>query len=191
MCISRQVVYRYGGGLPSQDEVDDFLLSKELYKVKAEAESIVQYFNGSSRKNTFLRHLKNGSSGYFLVSENEWVTYAWMSVPESKLPKHIPFWVKDENVYWIYYCRTKENFRGNGFYKAALKMLIIEAYEKSGDPKIFIDTISNNVSSRRAILSSGFLPEGIITAWSIKFLKMHILTIGLWKRHTQHPALPQ
>ena len=189
MCLRREVVYVFDDKIPPMKVVDEFLLREDLTRIPANQDTITKYFKYSQKKKPFIKNLIDGSIGCFLVNEKEWVTYAWMSTPGQKPPTQIPNWVKNEQVYWIYYCRTKENYQSKGYYKAALKILIMEAYYKNKNAGIFIDTNAANIPSRKAILSSGFSPAGVIKSLPIRIPKRHLITIGKWGKGSKHPLL--
>jgi hypothetical protein len=136
----------------------------------------------------FTKFAIQGFVGLVLHEGDNWITYGWLSTPYSRQPVHLPSWIKRLNVYWIYYCRTKDQCRGRGFYKLALRLLVGHVLSK-GEPTVYIDTEQANIASRRAILSTGFQPCGVMqcTSYGIPWLRHY--TVGKWSHTAQHPEL--
>ncbi len=108
-----------------------------------------------------------------IFNQSEWIAYGWIRTPGTKAPPHLPYWVGRLPVYWLYTARTKEKYQNRGYNKLLKNLRIdyIRALETAKEPEIYCDTVENNIPSRRSTLSSGFVPEGILTRRYFKFLK--------------------
>ena len=142
-------------------------------------------------QNRFCKFLARGFRGIVWYNEeDEWVSYAWISLPETSGPPHLPRYIRQLPVYWIFYCRTKEEYRGRGFYKASLSILCNWARERDPKAEIYIDTEPSNVPSRKAIEVVGFTPAGIISVWMLRLPKLGSVVIGgSWNREDKHPGV--
>lgn len=127
--------------------------------------------------------------GLILVYDGEWISYGWSSQPGHH-PPHVPPWVNDLSAYWIFYCHTKEEFRGRGLYKQLLRRMVAIAYENESHPAIYVDALPINIASRRSIVSSGFNPAGVLTTYKFWLPRIaHIAVAGSWHRDQAHPPL--
>jgi RimJ/RimL family protein N-acetyltransferase len=143
------------------------------------------------RHRTFARFLKQDMHGYVLCREGVWTTYGWLRPPGRPAPPHLPDWLRHLDVFWIFFCRTKEEYRGRGFYKLMLAHLVAAAQvEAAGlDAGIYIDTDSGNLPARRAIQASGFTPQGIIRAARYRIPKTATIVRGSWNPTAPHPTI--
>jgi GNAT superfamily N-acetyltransferase len=138
----------------------------------------------------FCKFLAKGFRGIVWYNEDEWVSYAWISLPETSGPPHLPRYIRQLPVYWIFYCRTKEEYRGRGLYKASLSILCNWARERDPKAEIYIDTEPSNVPSRKAIEAVGFTPAGIISIWTLGLPKLGSVVIwGSWNKEAKHPGM--
>lgn len=126
------------------------------------SESAVEVLFGDdpARRGRFLRFVRAGFPGLFLVRNGEWVSYGWVTAPGAGRPRHLPRWAGKLGAWWIFYCHTREEFRGQGNYKRLLAQLV--ALIRARDPAALIlcDTLPENFASRSAVLQSGFVPAG-------------------------------
>lgn len=181
------LVYEYGGQCPAiargTSDVSCAFLNAKL---------ISHFFDADhQRKRTFTQFIKKGFVGLILYRGDEWITYAWMSTPFSMQPVHLPPWGSKLGAYWIFYCGTKEQHRNRGYYKLAMRFLIQYAFETGPNPTVYIDTDVSNIPSRRAILSVGFQPRGILECIKCGIPKVGYLTFGRWEKGVQHPELSE
>lgn len=139
------------------------------------------------RRTTFMKFLRQGHKGIIWYSKDEWASYAWISLPETSGPSHLPRQIRQRPVYWIFYCRTRDKYQGHGLYKASLSLLSKWARERDAKAEIYIDTEPDNVPSRRAIEAVGFLPKGVITTLTLQLPKLSFVVWGRWDPHAPHP----
>ena len=150
------------------------------------------YFSRESMlRNTFRQFLAKGFVGLVWHMESEWISYAWMSTPETLGPPHLPRWIKRLPVYWIFYCRTKEQYQGRGLYKASISLLTRWARERDPNAQVYIDTSPDNIPSRKAIESVGFTPAGMINTLTLRLPKVNLVLWGRWDRKAIHPEIPK
>jgi RimJ/RimL family protein N-acetyltransferase len=189
MIYRKSLVYYY----PFHHMENLFILDKpsiECSYIKATNENLSNYFHSDSKKiSLFKKFLGNGCQGIYLVNNREWIAYGWITKPNIGKPPHLPNWIKIFGFCWIFYCHTKEEYRGKGFYKMLLQLLITMALENYPQNRIMIDTSIENIASRKAIRSVGFLPNGIIDCINIPISKMNRAIIGKWDKYKTHPAL--
>jgi len=138
----------------------------------------------------FKGFLTNGFVGIVWHHKGNWVSYAWMSLPETDGPPHLPRYIRQLPVYWIFYCRTKEEYGGQGLYKASLSILCNWARKRDPKAEVYIDTEPSNVPSRKAIETVGFIPAGIISVWTLGLPKLGSVAIwGSWNKEAEHPGV--
>lgn len=137
-----------------------------------------------SRLETFLRFLANGHHGVVRERGGAWVAYGWLATPGGSPPDHVGR--VGRGRYWIHYCRTADEHRGRGHYRAAVERLVADAQgHATGWATVFIDTREDNAPARRAIERLGFRPDGVMTIWRLPKTNF---TLRRWDRRSQHPA---
>jgi RimJ/RimL family protein N-acetyltransferase len=173
MIIERasHLVYEYESACPpltqmSSDVGHLFLNQSQIYRFFADT--------GDWRR-LFCRFVKQGFTGVVLHKGDEWVAYAWLATPRSPQPIHLPSWVKGSDMYWVFYCRTRDEYRNRGYFEMALRILLRRAFEEVARPAVYIDACPVNSPSRRAMLDVGFRPRRIVacTSLGIPGLKRH------------------
>lgn len=179
------LVYTYPGSVPEEEPKILGGFTQELLSTA----QIDRFFGRSATlRLRFMRYIRQGFVGMLIHDGSQWITYAWMSTPSSGLPPHLPKWKNVERVYWIFGCRTEERFRGKGYYKQALRLLMHQALRLEGcQPQILIDTSLHNRPSRRAISEIGFEPAGVIRCASLALPFICRFVWGEWHRHEAHP----
>lgn len=157
---------------------------------KSDAQTIIKFFeNDPKRLSAFSKFLRRGCLGIVWHNGREWIAYAWMSLPETCAPPHLPQWIRRLPVYWIFFCRTKDKYQGQGLYKASLSLLARWARERDPKAEVYIDTEPYNIPSRRAIEAVGFSPRGIITTWTLRVPKLSLVLWGRWDQDAPHPEV--
>lgn len=141
------------------------------------------------RKTAFLQFLRNGHYGVILYVGNEWVNHLWMSLPNTFGPPHLPNSIKREPVYWLFYGHTREEFRGQGYQKLALRLLTEKALNKDAQAKIYGDTRADNIASRKSFISVGFEPKGVINTHELRIPRIKSWVWGSWDMDEEHPGL--
>lgn len=179
------LVYEYVGPCPAiiqgTSDVDCTFL---------DARHVSRFFDTDERrKHTFNTFVQKGFVGLVLHRGDEWVTYGWISTPYSPQPIHLPGWVSKLSAYWIFYCSTKPQYSNQGYYKLAMRLLIQHAFRARPSPSVYIDTGVSNIPSRRAILSVGFQPRGILKCTKCGIPRLGYLTFGRWEKGIDHPKL--
>lgn len=178
------LVYRFMGDLHSTKEE----LPEGIGLSSLEDETVRERYFGKdvSRKKVFARFAEQGSMGLLLHTPHEWVTYAWMARPSGPQPPHLPRQAR--GYFWIFWCHTHENFRRQGHYQRALRLLLAAAADEVGHqrPPVYIDTNQNNEPSRRAIARTGFAPYGQMQAVTLPRIPPFK---GQWSRNQPHPVL--
>ncbi len=135
------------------------------------------------RRRLFLRFLRDGFSGVFLVRNGRWVSYGWYTSPGAGRPPHLPPWAGQMGAYWIFHCRTREEYRNQGNYKRLLAQIAQLINVRDDAAWVLCDTLPDNFASRSAVLQSGFRPAGVLTSYCPVpgvFLK------SLWDRQREH-----
>ena len=152
---------------------------------RASVETVCRLFcDDALRRTASLNFLRRGMWGVLFHQGDAWQTYAWMSRPSTAGPGHLPAWAGRLGAYWIFYCRTREAYRGQGLYGAAMDRLAALARAEDPDATIYIDTSTSNTPSRRAILRAGFLPCGTALVLDVPGIRPR----GIWLRGREHPG---
>ncbi len=136
-----------------------------------------------ARCRKFQGFLRSGYFGYFLARRGQWITYGWCTQPGTPAPPHLPRWAGEPGAYWVFYCHTHEEFRGQGHFKRLLVRLVAEAYQRRENPLVLCDTLPGNFPSRSAALQAGFVPAGVLTAY--RPMRGFIVG-GAWRRDEAH-----
>jgi RimJ/RimL family protein N-acetyltransferase len=98
--------------------------------------------------------------------------------------------MKPRGSYWILWGHTKEEFRGLGCFTKGLKHIVEETQSVRYAPLIYVDARVENIPSRRAILSAGFSPAGVITTRQLWVPRLGSFAIrGSWQRQVVHPGV--
>lgn len=164
---------------------------REVDWIWADVSSVQRFFSPCDVGRTFTSFLRKGFTGLVFHRGEDWIAYGWMANPWTDGPRHLPKWVGDLGVYWIFYCRTRENFRGRGLYTSALRHLVGRACQGGRQTSILVDTDSANIPSRRAIMSAGFHPKGAIVTYTIQIPRLGRRVWGNWDSEFVHPPMPE
>lgn len=140
---------------------------------------------------TFHRFLKRKFVGVLFYNADQWAAYCWMTTPRTGQPPHLPSWTGKLGAYWLFYSHTRDEYRGQGLYKNALKLLINEARnrEKGGSPLIYGDTDAGNIAPRHTLFTLGFRPDGVLVCYRFSLPGLLSFTLGRWHRDRAHPPL--
>lgn len=139
-----------------------------------------------NRVRLFREFLAGGNLGLMLAGKKEWIAYGWMTVPGRGCPPHLPSWARGMNAYWVFHCHTKEKFRGRGIYKYLLGELVSVA-RRLGPGDVYIDALPENTVSQRAIIASGFVPNGVTETFKVWLPRMgKFILRGSWSRQQPH-----
>jgi RimJ/RimL family protein N-acetyltransferase len=186
---STELVFRY-------DENDGVACEKDSPDqptwINADRENVESIFDGDRRlAKLFQNFLQEGCIGLVLVQNRNWICYGWMSIPGKSPPPQLPRWIRELDVYWIFYCHTREGFRGRGHYKRLLRQLVGRARNREARTEIYIDTQLDNIASRRAITATGFRPCGMIETYKFWIPRLGDWVIwGTWTQRETHPCPP-
>jgi len=143
------------------------------------------------RHATFRTFLAKGYRGVLVLDGALWVGHAWLSLPGTPGPPHLPSWVGRAHPYWLFHSHTREPYRGRGILKAMVQWrLALLATLEGRRGRVFSDVGAGNVASRRALLSQGFRPMGTIIYLSLKLPFLGSCRLCHWSRAAQHPPLP-
>lgn len=95
-----------------------------------------------------------------------------MSAPDTPGPIHLPFFIQKLKVYWIFYCRTADDFQGRGLCKRSIITLCKWSREREPEGSVYIDSETTNIASIRAIQACRFQPNGTILTWGLYIPKL-------------------
>lgn len=153
-------------------------------------ESSIQRFFASKHllRRRFQHFLRSGCLGLFLIRDDRWVAYAWSMQPGSRgHPPHLLRRTLPADAYWIFYCHTHADFRGQGIFKRVLVQLISIIQARSADAPIYVDVLPGNVPSNRAVTRTGFIPSGVIIVYKLWLpLGGGLVFSGKWMRDRPH-----
>lgn len=167
--------------------------SQEERWIHASENSIRWLFRADpSRRRKFLRFLRAGYFGLFLVRNGEWVSHGWITQPRNRAyPPHLPRRVSDLGAYWIFYCHTRKPFRNQGIQKRLIAQFVNLVRTRQPDGMVVCDVLPNNIPSIRAAIQSGFIPFGVVVTYRlwVPFAGGLILG-GEWLRDQPHFVKP-
>ena len=103
------------------------------------------------------------------------IIYDWMSRPSTGGPQHL-----------LASIQTQDGFRGLDYYKLALRLLAQQALKENEHASTYVDTSASNVASRRAIVSVGFRPKGVIITYRLQLAKVSV-DVKWWDAEAAHP----
>jgi GNAT superfamily N-acetyltransferase len=183
---NRHLIY----SLPA-DWIQRTLNSTEVELTWADYSTVDRLFRRERKlRARFHGFLRRRCIGLFQCISGGWVTYAWTSMPGRRGPDHMPV-TSREKAYWIFHCGTRESFRGRGLYQQSLQVLAERARQECAGTDVFIDTQTNNLPSRRAILSVGFQPLGMAKSWTLSMPRVIAWTYASWQKDQPHPLVPR
>lgn len=166
----------------------DIELPRSVVCEVADRQNIALLFaDDPRRRRRFLQFLRRGYLGVFLIENNQWAAYAWMSRSSTIGPDYLPKALRNMGVHWIFNCRTHETFRGRGFYKQILAILIEYALKEKGSVlKVYASASMTNIPSRKGILAVGFEPAGVLTSHAIRLPLGRRWVRGQWTPAALH-----
>lgn len=143
------------------------------------------------RQSTFRTFLGQGYRGVLVLDGALWVGHAWVTLPGTPGPPHLPAWVGGAYPYWLFYAHTREAYRGRGIQKAMVQWRLALVTAPGGRrDRVYSDVRAGNVPSRRALLSQGFLPMGTLTSLALPVPFLGVYPLCHWDPGAQHPPLP-
>jgi RimJ/RimL family protein N-acetyltransferase len=182
---TRLVVYRHGVG-----QFDSLQVPAETV-VRADSNSIEKLFaDEPDLQRRFHDFVAQGQEGVFLLRDGHWASYGWFSRPGGAPPGHLPAWVANQHGCWIFFCHTREAFRGQGLFRRLLRHMVSRIAREGIAPVVYIDALTTNTPSRRAILSAGFTPWGVLTTRQLWLPGIgSTLISSSWRIEEAHPPL--
>lgn len=166
------------------------LLPTGIQWTQATRDSVVDLFKGDPRrKRTFLQFISRGYYGVIMYHDSQWVSYGWLSKPDTLGPPHLPLDIQRRSVYWLFYQHASQDYRGRGIYKCALQLQAEHALSEAEHARVYIDTRPDNIASRKGILAVGFQPKGIIDTCELRIPKVKFWVWGSWDMDAGHPGL--
>jgi RimJ/RimL family protein N-acetyltransferase len=164
--------------------------SKYLHTRLEKKEQVFDFFKNEKKDmKTFMKFVERGYEGLVWHTETEWISYAWMSTPESQAPPHLPHWVQSLHVYWLFNFYTKDSYRKQGLHRASVILLSKLAREKDFKARIYADVQPGNIPPIKSLLSVGFVPAGVIYTMTLRIPKFWYVFYGNWVKEEPHPAV--
>lgn len=182
---AKTLVYRFTG--PPEHWRVEGRTSQEAW-IRASQSSITLLFAADARRRRrFLRFLRSGFLGYFLVHNGEWIGYGWCAPPGSGRPPHLPRWAGGVGAYWIFDCFASDEACGHGPYPQLLPHLVTFAYARESNPLLLCEVQPENLPWRQAALQAGFTPLGVLTAYRMWVPGLGGVAMGgVWRRDAIH-----
>ena len=166
------------------------LLPMGIQWAQATRDNVVDLFRDDPRrKKTFLKFIDKGYYGVILYHDTQWVSYGWMSKPDTLGPPHLPLIIQQRRVYWLFYAHTLPSYRGRGLHKYGMRLRIAQALDTTEGAKVYSDTRVNNIASRKGILAVGFEPKGMIDTLELRIPRVKSWVWGSWDVDATHPEL--
>jgi RimJ/RimL family protein N-acetyltransferase len=168
----------------------EVLLPTDIKWTQATRDSIAGLFRDDPRrKKTFLQFVNRGYYGIIMYHDSQWVSYGWMSKPDTLGPPHLPLGIQKSSAYWLFYQHTSQDYRGCGVYKCSLQLQAAQALGEVEHTQIYVDTRPDNIASRKGILAVGFQPKGIIDTRELRIPRVKSWVWGSWDMDAGHPGL--
>jgi RimJ/RimL family protein N-acetyltransferase len=150
-------------------------------------ETIDVFFkNNEQQRLAFHRFCSKGADGWILADGPRFVSYGWVTNCAVFMPPHL-----GKNLAapmnWIFYAGTHPDYRGRGAFPALL--LYIANTQLASDRELYLDTLTNNSASRRAVEKTGFKPCGLMWSLSVRIPKRQPLVWSGWNLHKAHPPI--
>ena len=169
---------------------EGLLLPTGIQWTRATRNSVADLFRDDPRrKKTFLQFVCKGYYGIIMYHDFQWISYGWMSKPDTPGPPHLPMGVQTRPVYWLFYQHTSQNYRGRGIYKHSLQLQVAHVLSEVEHANVCIDTRPDNIASRKGILAVGFQPKGIIDTRELRIPRVKSWVWGSWDIDANHPGL--
>jgi len=169
---------------------EELLLPTGIQWTQATRDSVADLFKDDPRrKKTFLDFIDKGHYGVIIYHDSQWVSYGWMSKPDTLGPPHLPISVQQMQVCWLFYAHTLPSYRGHGLHKCGLQLRASYALNEVQHAKVYTDTTSDNIASRKGILAAGFQHRGIIDARELRIPRVKSWVWGSWDMDADHPRL--
>jgi RimJ/RimL family protein N-acetyltransferase len=151
---------------------------------------IKHFFSEESQRMTeFLAFLQKSYSGFALTKDERLVSYGWVADCSHRMPPHIGNNLRRQ-ASWIFYCGTYAPFRGQGGFRFLLNQIIAAHSIVRPLKPLYIDTRPTNLVSRRAVLSAGFHPAGILRSVIFFVPRYSFPLLSSWNALSAHKKLP-
>ena len=182
---AKTLVYRFTGP-PERWRVES-RTAREAW-IRASQSSIALLFAADGqRRHRFLRFLRSGFLGYFLVREDKWIGYGWCATPDSGRPPHLPRWAGGVGAYWIFECCVRHGACPEGSCQQLLAHLVTFAFVRESSPLLLCEMQPENLTWRQAALQAGFTPLGVLSAYRLWFPGVGAIALGgIWRRDVVH-----
>jgi hypothetical protein len=120
--------------------------------VSRENLSDILSFRAKEYADVFDRQLAKGQLGVYAYRDGKAVAHGWMIINRSEQPMRANgYFVLRPREALVHFCSVAEPHRGLGVYQALLCDLYRRAFASEPVDTIFIDTVIDNVPSRKAI----------------------------------------
>lgn len=183
--LIRSYVYRYPDGVPDVDSPDERVSVRPITPAVIDS-----HLSSPQRKAQFTRLLEHGHEGLIAVDDEEWVSYGWIHTPTSTAtPLHLPEWLLELDLYWLFYARTKEAYRRRGWHTYLLGERVRTVLERDRNAEVFTDTVIEN-PSRYSMRSVGFESDGELLIYRFGHPAVGLRRFGRWDPTVDHPPLP-
>jgi len=160
--------------------------------VKAfEREDIPRFFTADrARTSAFSRFLDQGFLGVLLHDGKQWVSYCWITTPQTGIPPHLSAVIHGLQPYWLFNAHVRDEFRRGGLHKLIVRLSLKRIYDLSGPSSVvFADTDVENIPARRSMRTLGFAPAGLLRLRRFSIPRVYSVARGEWHPDAPHPFL--
>jgi len=109
------------------------------------------------------KHNKNIVGYYLLADLDKFKPYLY---------NNHPIFQSSKRRYYIFHCRTFEQYRGNRIYPYMLTVMCGDVFSENKNSIIFISTSADNIASQKGIEKTGFKKIGALKYTQIGILKI-------------------
>ena len=138
----------------------------------------------------FNNRLKQRYEGVLLLDEeNNLIGYSFWTKKGNLPPTNIPR--IPSNAIWVFNSFILEEYRGKGYQKIIIQERDKFIQKKYKDYGIYSDIYESNYASRKSVIKSGFVPNGVYYICIIGMRRNRFLNIrfGWWFKNKKHTEI--
>lgn len=179
-CNVENVVY-----MKNDEDIPDIHPKIKIeYKIISNTKELVKHsYDKKIKKDIvkFKHFLKHGCKMYLVLCNGDIAGYYHVSkLSDFKAYLYNDcFLFKGGDKYYIFFCHTFDEYRGNGIYSYMLTQICKDTIKKAGN--VFISTDMKNIASQKGIEKAGFGKLGMLKYKRVKFFGTEQMFYSMWE----------